>query len=63
MYRGCVMFVEFKKKGMQLKPLQKVRANELTAHSFLCLKCDELEQGRRYVELFKKRVDEGVKRS
>lgn len=60
LYKGVAMFLEFKRPGEPLKKLQALRAKDLNDHMFLCLKCDDLEQGRRYIELFKMRVDKEI---
>jgi hypothetical protein len=57
MYRGQTMFIEFKRPGEKLRPLQIKRASELREQGFVCLKCDDREQGRRFDGQFKKRVD------
>lgn len=47
---GFMVFVEFKKSGKPLQPIQEHRCTELTQRNVSVLVIDNIEQGKEYVD-------------
>ena len=51
LFQGCVLFVEFKAPGKRPTSLQARWLDRLTNHAFHATTCDEIEAGKRLIDL------------
>jgi hypothetical protein len=58
LYRGRVMFIEFKQKGKKPTPLQEMRLKQLRDQGFRADVCDDLESAKQLIQEFKKYADD-----
>jgi len=58
LYKGHVMFVEFKRTGrLKLDPLQIEIAKKFAANGFIVQVCNNKEEGKLMIQAFKNGVD------
>ena len=51
LYHGRVLFIEFKAPGKKPTALQARWLDRLTAHTFHATSCDDIEAGKRLIDL------------
>ena len=59
LYKGRTLFMEIKKMGKDLEPLQVVWQKKLTKQGFIALKIDSIDEGKKVLETFVAAIDEG----
>jgi len=51
LYHGLVLFIEFKAPGKRPTALQARWLDRLTEHAFVATSCDNIEAGKRLIDL------------
>lgn len=62
MYRGHVMFIEFKRPGELPTPLQQYTINDLTKSDFEVKVCSDLEHAKLVIIAWRNHVDQQLAR-
>lgn len=60
LYKGSVLFIEFKREGKELEPLQEFRLNWLEANGFNVGWCDNQLDGKRLIDKWLKSLTIGA---
>ena len=58
LYKGRVLFVEFKAEGKKPRKLQLAVMRRLRSHGFIVTVCDNVASGYELVEAFTERADD-----